>query len=207
MRLPKTLRRCLWSGLIGIVAIVALANVWIISGTRSRIYTRATDVPQREIALVLATGIQTTADGSINPHFFTRLKAASDLWHVGKAKKLLVSGSSHAPIGDETGAMVTELMRLGVPKRVIVRDDDSWRTLDSMVRVRQTFGATNVIVVSEEFHLPRAVFLGSYVGVDAVGFAAEDVTWWAKFKSNIREMFARVKALLDVYVLHRGKTV
>jgi SanA protein len=193
--------------LLGVIVLVAAGNLWIVSATRARIYTKLTDVPPHDIALVLATGIQTTIDGGINQHFFTRLKAAADLWHAGKAKKLLVSGSSHASAGDETGAMVTELMRLGVPKRSILRDDDSWRTLDSMVRVRQSFGATNVIVVSEQFHLARAVFLGQYVGVDAIGFAAADVSWIPRWKSTVREVFARVKAILDVYILHRGGKV
>ena len=177
-----------------------------LNSTRSRIYTTLATIPPRDIALILATGVQTNSSGEINQHFFTRIQAGADLWHEGKARRIVGERFVARECGDETGAMVTELKRLGVPKRVIIRDDDSWRTLDSMSRVRKIFGGTNIIVVSEQFHLARAIFLGQSVGVNAVGFAAEDVSFWSHWKSEFREVFARVKAVLDVYVLHRHFT-
>jgi SanA protein len=89
----------------------------------------------------------------------------------------------------------------GVPASVITQDHAGFRTLDSLVRAKEVFGVSKMIVVTDDWHLPRALFLAKAAEVDAVGAAFVDVPWNASITTRVRECFSRVKAIADVYVL------
>jgi SanA protein len=153
------------------------------------------DVPSAPVALVLGAG-----PGSL--YFDYRLDAAAALYKAGKVRHLLVSGdgASLDPLGSETALMVEGLRHRGIPAAAITRDDAGLRTLDSMARARKIFGLKSVVVVSQEFHLPRALYLARAWGLDAVGCIATD-PGGDFYHTYFREWFARVEAVADAELL------
>jgi SanA protein len=97
--------------------------------------------------------------------------------------------------------MKTALLSRGVPAAAMTLDYAGFRTLDSLVRAREVFGLSRVIVVSDGWHLPRALFLAASADLDATGFSSAEVPWKWSARTRIREWFSRVKAVADVWLL------
>jgi len=129
------------------------------------------------------------------------MDAAEQLFRSGKVSEIIVSGDNSVKEYDEPTDMRDELVRRGIPDSIIVRDYAGFRTFDSMVRCSTLFGRSSVIVVSQQFHNERAIFIANNIGIDAIGFNARDVSTSTGLKTRIREYFARLAAVLDVYVL------
>jgi SanA protein len=126
------------------------------------------------VALVLGCS-PTVGGGYTNPFFATRIQAAAELFRLGKVDYLLVSGDNRRRDYDEPSAMKEALVAAGVPQNRIYCDYAGRRTLDSVVRAGDVFGQGNIIVVSQEFHNQRAIFIAQHRGIDAIGFNAPDV--------------------------------
>jgi SanA protein len=131
------------------------------------------------------------------------MQAAAALFRARKVDYLVVSGDNHVRGYDEPQDMKDSLVSLGVPQERIYCDYAGFRTLDSIVRVREIFGQTEVTVISQEFHNQRAIFIAQNRGVDAVGFNAPEVDAYNSFKTKCREVVARANMLLDLFVLRR----
>jgi SanA protein len=168
-----------------------------------RIFRSTETVPVNEVALVLGTA-KTTRQGNANLHFTQRIAAAAALFHVGKVQHLLVSGDNHIASYDEPTDMRDALITAGVPDSAITCDYAGFRTLDSVVRAKTVFGLQRCTIVSEEFHCPRALWIAQRHGLEAVAFAAPDLSlrWSARVKA--REYLARAWCALDLYVMNRG---
>lgn len=182
------------------LALVFGCNLWVVVLSRPRVFTTMTDLPMRAVGLVLGTS-RVTRGGYSNPHFASRMQAAAQLYRAGKVKKLLVSGDNHGQSYDEPTDMRNALVELGVPESAIVLDHAGFRTLDSVVRAKKVFGLEKLTVISERFHNYRALFIAQRYGIDAVGFCADDVALRYAAKVKVRECFARVKVVLDLYAL------
>lgn len=167
---------------------------------QGRIYTRVEDVPSRPVALVLGTNA-TLQSGEPNRFFVARMRAAAQLFHAGKVQHLLVSGDNGSDHYDEVTAMRQALIDLGVPETAITRDHAGFRTLDSVVRCLNVFGVQKPLIVSQDWHDQRALYLADHFGLEAIAFAAEDVEVTHSLRTHLREILARVKAILDVHVL------
>jgi SanA protein len=190
--------------LIGIVCIpvifLVISNMVIIKSTKSRIYTNINDLPINEIGLVLGTSKYAT-DG-LNLFYKYRMEAAADLYLHGKIKHIIVSGDNHINGYNEPEQMKASLVQLGVPAERITCDYAGLRTLDSMVRLKKIFMVHKATIISQRFHLERALFIASYYNIDAIGYCSKDVGEAYGRNTNIREVFARSKAVLDLYILH-----
>lgn len=185
-----------------IVAFVTWANLHVEGKAKNHTYNNAADVPAADVALVLGTS-RKLINGHNNLYFEYRIKAAVELFKSGKVKHLLVSGDNHIKGYDEPEDMRQALIAAGVPDSCITLDYAGFRTLDSIIRCWKVFGQTNFIVVSQEFHNERAVFLASYYGLNISAYNAQNVDNYYGLRTQIREYFARVKAILDVYVLKK----
>jgi SanA protein len=172
--------------------------------TAGRIYSSLADVPVNEVGVVLGTS-KLTKRGIENPHFEHRIEAAVALYKAGKVKHLLVSGDNHVKTYDEPDDMRAALIAAGVPAAAITCDYAGFRTLDSVVRAKEVFGLQRCTIISEAFHCPRAVWIAQQHGLDAVAYAAPDVSKmsWA-LRAKLREELARTWCAVDLFVLHRG---
>lgn len=182
-------------------AIVVATNMWMIGATDARVCKNIDILPPRDVALVLGTGARLN-NGKPNWHFKVRVEAAAKLYQAGKVHHLLLSGDNHIQGYDEPTEMKDALLKLGVPESAMTLDYAGFRTLDSVARAHAIFGLQKVTIVTEDFHAHRSVFLAEHSGVDAVVFCAESLGAKWSARSKIREAGARVKAALDVYVLH-----
>ncbi|HEV2328490.1 MAG TPA: ElyC/SanA/YdcF family protein [Verrucomicrobiae bacterium] len=171
---------------------------------KGRIFRSVESVPEREVGLVLGTS-KATRHGTPNLHFNQRIDAAVALYRAGKIHHLLVSGDNHVATYDEPTDMRNALVAAGIPANAITCDYAGFRTLDSVVRAKQVFGLSQCTIISEEFHCPRALWIAQEHGLDAIAFAAPDVSLkgWS-LRADVREQLARAWCGIDFYVLHRG---
>lgn len=196
-RIPK--RKALIIGasvlLLG-AAYTLVANFYVIHSTRDRVYDSIRDVPGRAVALVLGANSRSTLCEN-------RVSAAAELYRAGKVRHILVSGDNHTRRYDEPTGMKQGLCELGVPERAITCDYAGFRTLDSVVRARKIFGQDKLIIVSQEFHLYRALAIARCNGIDAVAYCADYPPSGYPLRQRVREAAARAVALLDLYVWNR----
>jgi len=171
------------------------------SSIESSIYHDIKKIPKKRAALVLGTSKYLKGGGK--NYFYTyRIRAATALWKARKIDAIVVSGDNSTKYYDETTTMYKDLIKAGVPSKYITKDHAGLRTLDSVVRAEAIFDLEDYIIVSQEFHLKRALYIAYQKGQKAIGFAAKDIkdTPTAK-KMEAREFLAGIKAFLDVKVL------
>lgn len=169
----------------------------------SKIYSRVEKVPAKQAALVLGTA-KYIAKGKKNYFYVYRIRAAANLFKAGKVKAIIVSGDNATKYYDEPTKMKKDLIRAGVPSKYVTLDSAGFRTLDSIVRAKAVFGLDDYIIVSQKFHLKRALFIAQAKGQKAIGFAAKDIAGTkAAYRMKAREYLARAKAFLDLYILHK----
>jgi SanA protein len=176
--------------------VVAAANVYVLlEGDDST--SSIADVPRTEVAIVPGALVQ--ADGKMSAMLGDRVAQASRLWHAGKVKKILVSGDHGTWKYDEPDTMREALVRDGVAPRDIFEDHAGFDTWATMVRARSIFGIRHAVVVTQGFHMPRALYLADSAGIDATGLTADLHHWgYQGRKSEVREVLSRVKAVADV---------
>lgn len=197
-------RRLLLAGVLGgalATGLIFYARYAVQGAAAERIASNVDAVQPSEVALVLGTSPE-LSDGRPNLYFEHRMDAAAELYHAGKVERLLVSGANPNHDYDESTAMKFALIKRGVPADNIARDYAGFRTLDSVVRAKEIFGCDEVIIVSQPFHIERALYLADHHGLQATGFAARDVPYTTGLKTQIREQLARVKAVMDVHLLN-----
>ena len=132
-----------------------------------------------------------------------RIRVAVQLFKSGKVKAIIVSGDNGTKHYDETTTMQKDLIKAGIPSRYITLDYAGFRTLDSVVRAEAIFDLKDYIIVSQKFHLERALFIAKAKGQKVIGFIAKDIPGTvAAYRMKVREYPARAKAFLDVYILH-----
>ena len=148
------------------LAALRLPDQWIYREAEERIHHIDT-IPPRKVGLVLGC--------APNLYFHHRLDAAIELYEAGKIEYILVSGDNHAAGYDEASWMRDALLERGVPAERVVRDFAGFSTLDSIVRAREVFGQREITIISQDFHVRRALFIAKRRGLDAVGYAAPDL--------------------------------
>lgn len=181
------------------VLFVFFSNYAVIKTTKSKIYTDISQVPVNDIGLVLGTSKYTI--GGINLYYKYRIEAAAELYFNGKIKHIIVSGDNHVNGYNEPEQMKASLVKLGVPPEKITCDYAGLRTLDSMVRLKKIFGTNKATIISQKFHLQRALFIAHHYKMDVVGYCSKDVGTRYSKNTPVRELFARSKAVLDLYIL------
>lgn len=166
------------------------------------LYSHIKKVPAKQAALLLGTA-KYIAKGKENYFYTYRIRAAAALFKSGKVKAIVVSGDNGTKYYDETTTMQKDLIKAGIPGRYITLDYAGFRTLDSVVRAEAIFDLKDYIIVSQKFHLERALFIAKAKGHKVIGFMAKDIPGTAAaYRMKAREYLARVKAFLDVYLLH-----
>ncbi len=182
-------------GVIGIVGprLVTTLYSW------SRVYNVA-NAPSEAVAVVFGAGL--TRTGEPTAILKDRVETGAQLYFTGKVEKLLMSGDNRTLDHNEPEAMRQYALKLGVPSSAIVLDYAGRRTYDTCYRAKAIFGLDSVLLVTQGFHLPRALFLCNALGLKAAGVEANNHHYWPPlmFIWNVREQLATVGAFVDVYV-------
>ncbi|HUH34508.1 MAG TPA: ElyC/SanA/YdcF family protein [Moheibacter sp.] len=188
------------SGIIFITFLLLFSNYWVNQQAEDYLYDQIEALPNNRSGLVLGTS-KKVRGGAENLYFKYRIEAAAQLFQAGKVKFLIVSGDNSIQEYNETRDMKKALIQMGVPEESIIEDFAGFRTLDSVIRGKEVFGQDSVTIISQKFQNQRAIFIAKNHDIYALGFNAQDVPKQYGTLTNTREYFARVKALLDVYVL------
>ena len=156
-------------------------------------------VPTEKVGLLLGTS-KTLKDNRKNLYFLYRIDATEKLYKSGKIQYIIVSGDNSRKDYNEPEDMKQELIKRGIPENRIYEDFAGFRTLDSVVRAKQIFGQNSYIIISQQFHNERAVYLAKQFGIKTFGYNAQDVSIHSGLKTKIREYFARAKVFYDLFV-------
>jgi SanA protein len=193
-RWPRLTKVTLAGG-ASVVVLVGLANAYVLlsEGDSS---DRVEDLPHAQVAIVL--GAEVKPDGTMSTMLADRVHGALELWNAGKVDRILVSGDHHTWSYDEPDTMRKALVRAGVPGRVIFEDHAGFDTWATMERARDVFGVRDAIVVTQGFHMPRALYLADAAGIDATGLTTDLHSYGIQgTRSDVREVLSRVKAVVD----------
>ena len=186
---------------LGFLTLIAL-NIWILVTTSDQIFQEDNLPPAQKVGLVLGTS-RFTATGVKNELFEERMNAAAQLFERGIIVHILVSGDNRSIYYNEPRDMLNALRERGIPQSAITLDYAGLRTLDSIVRCEQIFGQTSFIIITQEFHLYRALFIANYYGLKSYGFILKSSKASVPPKVRIRELIARVLAVLDLYLWNK----
>jgi SanA protein len=190
----KTVLIAVAAALGAVVLVVGGSNALVLLSGGSEDYDRPADAPHAQVALVL--GAHVRPDGSMTSMLTDRVRVAADLYRAGKVDKVLVSGDHGRVDYDEVNPMKRALVAAGVPERDVFTDHAGFDTWDSVVRAKKVFDVRSALVVTQGFHLPRAVWLARRAGLDAHGVSADLHGYGEQGRrSRMREVLARVKAV------------
>jgi SanA protein len=142
-------------------------------------------------------------NGRPNLYFQQRIQAAKELYFSGQVKFLLVSGDNSTKYYDEPTTMKKDLVQYGVPENKIYCDYAGLSTLDSVVRAKEVFKENQFVVISQDFHVRRAVYIGMAHNIDLIGYSSGSISGVGSVRTELRECLARVKTIMDVTFLKR----
>lgn len=186
---------------LALVALLVLALIlapWGMRRATSRyIYRGLPSVPVRPVGIVF--GALVYRDGTMSDMLVSRVRAGAALYKAGKVQTLLLTGNDSGPAYDEVAPMKALALGLGVPEKAILIDGQSYRTYDSCYRARTVFHISRAVLVTQDFHLPRALYLARHMGIDAVGYPAPPArNPLTRVIEDIRERFAVLFAFADI---------
>ncbi len=184
--------------LLGLL-LVYLVNRQVNSYTNNRLQTSITEIPvenPKRIAIVL--GAKVWEDGSLSHALLDRVTTAVELYRAGRVNKLLMSGDNPSADYDEPTAMKNYAIKLGIPESDIVLDFAGRRTYDTCFRAKEIFEVKSAIIVTQEFHQPRSIYLCSNMGIDSVGIVANRRKYLGENYWSFREFFSVFSAWFEM---------
>lgn len=201
INISKVKKTALWS-ILGIIILSAClmfyADYRINSSVKDKIFDDLSQIPHNKAGLLLGTS-KLLKSGQTNFYFQYRIDATVELFNSGKIDFIVVSGDNSTKQYNEPLDMKNELIKRGIPENRIYLDYAGFRTFDSVIRMKEIFGQSSFTIISQKFHNRRAVYIAGEKGLNVVAYNAKDVNKYNGFKTNIREKFAQVKAILDIW--------
>ena len=176
---------------------LVISNYLVTKTVQNKVYTSTDNIPSNNVGLVLGTS-KYLKSGYTNAYYTYRINATAELYKANKINFVLVSGDNGNSEYDEPTAMKEDLIAKGIPSDKIFLDYAGFRTFDSVIRANKVFGQSKITVISQKFHIERAIFIANQNNIEAIGFVASKVSANYGFKTMVREKFARVKLMLDI---------
>ncbi len=194
----KKKRKKTWLIVLLCVIVLGSAAVLGVSGYVKSVGGRymvspAAAAGMENVDCIIVLGCQVRDDGTPSPMLRDRLRRAAELYDLGAAPKLLMSGDHSREDYDEVGAMKCFAVEAGVPSADVFMDHAGFSTYETMYRAKEMFGAQKVLVVTQEYHLYRAVYIARQLGMEAYGVAAEGDNYAGQSMRDAREVLARCK--------------
>jgi vancomycin permeability regulator SanA len=195
-----------WKLISGLVILSAIAtpftlNLYVNNTTRNSRYTEAAKVPPQRVAIVFGAGVN--PDGTPSPMLADRVTASVELYKLGRVKKILMTGDNSTKDYNEVLTMQQYAIGKGVPEADITLDYAGFSTYESCYRAKYIFGIEKAILVTQNFHLPRAVYTCKQLGVQSLGLGTPD---WGSYSDEtvsrytLREKLSIIKALWELHV-------
>ena len=179
----------------GGAAVVGI-DAYVTHSTADRILTAEEAAKLGGVDCIMVLGCRVKPDGSPSDMLADRLRCGLEVYMLGAAPKLLMSGDHGRTEYDEVNTMKRIAMEAGVPSSNVFMDHAGFSTYESVYRARDIFGAKKMIIITQEYHLHRALFIARKLGVEAYGVAADYHTYLGQFMRDFREILARNKDFL-----------
>ena len=186
---------CLSTALLAVAGLVMIfcIDVFVKNTAAARIITAEEASELKEVDCILVLGCLVREDGTPSGMLEDRLRRAVELYNNDAAPKLLVSGDHASDEYDEVGAMKQYAVHAGIPSSDVFMDHEGFSTYESVRRAKEVFGADKIVIVTQEYHLYRALYIAGQLGIEAYGVASDYHTLSGQWMRDIREIFARVK--------------
>jgi len=178
------------------------SNLWMLARTYPVIESSIAQCGPQPVGIVFGTS-HWTRGGSQNPHFYSRMSTAAGLVHTERVEHLLLSGDNRTRSYNEPRAMWRALTSFGVPSEQLTLDYAGFSTFDTLVRAQQVFELDKAVLVTQGWHLPRALYIGQALGMQVSGCVASNHSVDGEWRLRIREWVARVATLGDLYIWKR----
>ncbi len=196
----RWIRRVL-TGILLLAAFPFILALYVDWATRSLRFSNPQQVPPKPVAIVL--GAEVYQNGQLSPMLAARVQQAVEAYRAGRIHKILMTGDNSRTDYDEVTAMKRYAVELGVPADVIHLDYAGFSTYESCYRARKIFGVQDAIIITQGFHLPRAVYTCAHLGIAVVGLETDDrrdYSAYVIYRHMAREVLATVKALWEVHL-------
>lgn len=198
-------KRGLWKRILLVVLCLGIVGGGLVLGinthvkktAEAHIITQEEAADQVDVDCILVLGCGVREDGTPSHMLEDRLKQGVALYNLGASPKLLMSGDHGRVDYNEVGTMKQYAVSAGIPSEDVFMDHAGFSTYESLYRAKEVFGAEKVIVVSQEYHLYRALYIAERMGLDACGVSADYRTYWGQTSRDIREILARAKDFLN----------
>ena len=184
--------------LLAVVGFITILTMnWIVTGTaKANVLTEEAAAQLQDVDCILVLGCKVHANGSPSDMLHDRLRRGVALYDLGAAPKLLMSGDHGQTTYDEVNAMKQFAMDAGIVSSDIFMDHAGFSTYESLYRAKEIFGADKIIIVTQEYHLYRAIYIAEQLGMEAYGVDADYRSYWGQTNRDIREVLARAKDLV-----------
>ena len=189
--LGRTLLVLVILGLLGLGLALGI-SAYVVHSTKDAILTQE-DTPPQDLDCILVLGCGIHPDGSPTPMLASRLARGAELYEAGWADKILLSGDDSGEDYNELASMERVILELGVPQEALVMDHAGFSTYESIYRAKHEFGMQRVVIVTQAYHLYRALYLADALGLDAHGVAAAPRNDAGQIGRSLREILARDK--------------
>lgn len=189
----------MWSGIgqlfviAGIVAAVFGVNLYVKHIGGNDIITQKEALEIKDVDCILVLGCQVNGDGKPSDMLADRLKRGIELYKQGSAPKIIMSGDHGQNVYDEVNTMKQVAIDSEVPSSDIFMDHAGFSTYESVYRAKEIFEADKIIIVTQEYHLYRALYIAEKLGVKAYGVSSDYRTYWGQSNREAREILARCK--------------
>lgn len=175
---------------------VLTANRYVKRSTADRIITTEQAAAFTDVDCILVLGCQVKSDGTPSHMLEDRLRRSVELYNAQSAPKVLMSGDHGQDDYNEVGTMKQYAIDADIPSSDVFMDHAGFSTYESLYRAKEVFGVKKVIIVSQEYHLYRALYIAEKMGLDAYGVSADYRSYWGQSKREVREILARCKDML-----------
>ena len=191
-RILKIICILLCLGLLGGLALLGINGI-VKGTTKKQILSSEEAAKLKEVDCILVLGCGVKADGNPSDMLRDRLLRAMEVYELGGSAKLLMSGDHGRENYDEVAVMKSFAVEAGVPSEDVFMDHAGFSTYESMYRAKEIFQAKKVIIITQEYHLYRAIYIAQQLGMEAYGVSADYRAYYGQTKRDIREVLARVK--------------
>ncbi len=173
-------------------------NAYVKSSTKDMIITSQEASKLSDVSCIVVLGCQVRDDGTPSSMLNDRLSRAIELYELGSAPKIIMSGDHGQVEYDEVNAMKQFAIDAGIPSEDVFMDHAGFSTYETMYRAKEIFDADKIIVVTQEYHLYRALYIADKLGLQAYGVSSDYVTYRGQYMRDFREILARNKDFLKV---------